>query len=146
VQGLAIIRVRRDKSVDADAEHLIRYLVAHMKCAACHRPYQPDDFQVMDEGGALLVILITCHHCHAQGLLVAFVQEQGLGLELAEASLIEKAEDEPEPITTDDVLDLHRFLTTFAGDFHTLFEDSSPSETQGEEVNGRTGHLAEGDA
>jgi hypothetical protein len=130
--------------LDPDADHLIRYLVGHMKCAACHHPYQPDDFEVMDEGGALLVILITCHHCNAQGLLVAFVQEHGL--ELAQANLIDQAEKELDPITTDDVLDLHRFLNAFTGDCNTLFESSSPSETQGEEVNGRTGHLAEGDA
>jgi len=131
--------------VDADIEHLIRYLMAHMKCAVCHRPYSPEDFEVLDEGEALLVILITCHHCHAQGLLVAFMQEHEPQAREAERTEVADEMEGLKPITADDVLDMHRFLEHFSGDFNTLVRGPSTSQTHGEEINGRTGRLAEGD-
>lgn len=109
--------MRSEESMDADIEQLIRYLVAHMKCVACDHPYRPDDFEVLDQGASVLVLLMTCHHCQTQGLLVAFVQEQR-----PEPRRTRQAEErgESEPITADDVLDLHRFLEGFEEDCITL--------------------------
>ena len=103
--------------MDADIEQLIRYLVAHLKCGDCHHQYSLDDFEVLDKGASVLVLLMTCHHCQAQGLLVAFVQKEG-----PEPRRIKQAEErgEPEPITADDVLDMHRFLEGFEGNCITL--------------------------
>ncbi len=108
--------------MDADIEQLIRYLVAHMKCVACDHPYRPDDFEVLDEGASVLVLLMTCHHCQTQGLLVAFVQEQEP--EPRKDRQV-KERGESEPITADDVLNMHRFLKDFEGDFDTLLKGSS---------------------
>jgi len=125
--------------MDADIEQLIRYLVAHLKCAACHHQHSPDDFEVLDEGATVLVLLMTCTHCQAQGLLVAFVQEQG-----PEPRRVRQAEErgESEPITADDVLDMHRFLEGFEEDCITLLRGSPQPKTQRGGTDGRTGHLA----
>lgn len=103
--------------MDADIEQLIRYLVDHLKCVACHHQYSTDDFQVLEKGASMLILLMTCHHCRAQGLLMAFVQEQEM-----ESRRVRQAGEREElaPITADDVLDVHRFLLRFEGDCDSL--------------------------
>ena len=32
--------------MDANIEHLLRYLVAHLECNTCHHKYIPDDFDL----------------------------------------------------------------------------------------------------
>jgi len=108
--------------MDPSIEQLIRYLVAHLKCAACQQPYNPEDLQIIDEGSSLLVLLMTCHHCQAQGLIVALVQEQRTE---PESDAQEREGSEIQPITADDVLDVHRFLETFDGDCVALLRDAS---------------------
>ena len=128
--------------MDANIEHLLRYLVAHLECNTCHHKYIPDDFEVVNRGDYRLVVLMTCHHCHIQGLLVAIVREQKrVSGEARQA----KIRDEMDLINADDVLNIHRFLESYTGDCITLLKDPSQSNIQGEEVNGRAGHLAEGD-
>jgi len=99
--------------MDAEIEQLIRYLVAHLKCVACHHQYSIADFEVVEKGGKMLVFLMTCQHCQTQGLLMAFVQEQETEPRTVRRT---EEEDELEPISSDDVLDMHRFLEGFEGD------------------------------
>ena len=103
--------------MDADIEQLIRYLVDHLRCVACRRQYSIDDFQVLEKGTSMLILLMTCHHCQAQGLLMAFVQDQE-----TKSRRVRQTEDHHElgPITADDVLDVHRFLLDFEGDCDAL--------------------------
>lgn len=107
--------------MDPDIEQLIRYLVAHLKCAICHHQFSPDDFEVLDKSPTLLILLMTCHHCQAQGLMVAFVQEQRPELRTAAQA---EERDGLQPITADYVLDMHRFLESFEGDCDTLLRGS----------------------
>lgn len=108
--------------MDPSIEQLIRYLVAHLKCGVCQQSYDPEDLEIIDEGSSLLVLLMTCHHCQAQGLIVALVQEQ----RPEPKQVAEKSErSEVRPITADDVLDMHRFLDSFDGDCVALLRDSS---------------------
>ncbi|MEA3346218.1 MAG: hypothetical protein U9Q78_08300 [Chloroflexota bacterium] len=106
--------------MDEDIEQLIRYLAAHTECPVCGHRYDPDDFEVLHEGENLLVLLITCHHCQTEGLLMASVQEQR-----SEPRRVEEAK----PITADDVLDIHCFLERFEGDLETLVGNVSQAET-----------------
>jgi len=108
--------------MDPSIEQLIRYLVTHLRCAVCQHPYNPEDVQVLDEGSSLLVLLMTCHHCQAQALIVALVQGQRPEPERAAH---ERERPEVQPITADDVLDTHRFLESFDGDCVTLLRDVS---------------------
>jgi hypothetical protein len=103
--------------MDADIEQLIRYLVAHLKCVACQGQYSIDDFQVLEKGTSMLILLMTCQHCQTQGLLMAFVQEQQM-----EPKRNRRSAEGPElgPITIDDVLDIHRLLAHFEGDCNAL--------------------------
>lgn len=108
--------------MDPSIEQLIRYLVAHLKCAACQHTYNPEDLDIIDQGSSLLVLLMTCQHCQAQGLIVALVQEQKPEPQRATQ---ERERSEVQPITADDVLEIHRFLESFDGDCVSLLRDSS---------------------
>ena len=106
--------------MDSDIEQLIRYLVDHLECSACHHHYHAGDFEVLDRGSTLLLLLMTCHHCQVQGLMVALLREHRI-----EPSRKAAETDEPgaaDPITVDDVLDCHCFLESFQGDCVALLK------------------------
>ncbi len=103
--------------MDPEIESLIRYLAARLECAVCHHQYEPDDFELLNKEANSLMFFITCHHCYTQGFMVVFIQEQWPELEEIDQA---EEESEREPITADDVLDMHRFLENFEGDFITL--------------------------
>ena len=111
--------------MDMDKQQLIRYLVAHLKCIACRHKYDIDDVQVLEEGAGLLVLLMTCQHCQAQGLLMALVQDQQVKPRRADQA--EQRRDVG-PITADDVLDVHRLLEGFDGDCSALLAGLPQSE------------------
>jgi hypothetical protein len=102
--------------MDADTEKLIRYLMSHLECVTCQHRYSIEDFEVLEKGAKMVILLMTCRNCLTQSLLMAFLQEQGAE-EIDPSSMTPaEGEDEPRPITADDVMDVHRFLASFDGD------------------------------
>jgi len=100
------------------------------ECSQCHYPHSLDDFHVVGRRDGLWVLRVHCTACHAEVYVAAVVGEAGFdvaetdGIDWLDADdvLVEdEIEDEPEPVTVDDVLDMHEFLETFDGDFHALF-------------------------
>lgn len=100
------------------------------ECSQCYYPHSLDDFQVVGRRDGLWVLRVHCTACHAEVYVAAVVGEAGFDvaetdgidwLEAADVLVEDEIEDEPEPVTVDDVLDMHEFLETFDGDFHALF-------------------------
>lgn len=96
-----------------------------MKCSVCGELYQSDDVDVLGHRDNLWFLSIQCHSCHSQGLVAAVIKEEGkipgiiTDLSKAESS---KREHDP-PVSSDDVLDMHSFLSDFDGDWKRLFGD-----------------------
>lgn len=96
------------------------------ECSQCHYPHTLDDFRVVGRQDGLWVLRVRCTACRAEVYVAAVVGDAGI--DVAEADGIAWLDDddvpeehEPEPVTVDDVLDMHEFLETFNGDFHALF-------------------------
>jgi len=123
--------------VSREPDHIeVRRIILSVleECSQCHYPHSLDDFQVVGRRDGLWVLRVHCTACHAEVYVAAVVGEAGFDIaetdgidwldanDLAvEAEIEETIEDEPEPVTVDDVLDMHEFLETFDGDFHALF-------------------------
>ncbi len=110
------------------------------RCGVCHRSYEPEDVHVLSRKPDFWMMLVQCTDCQAKSF-VAAVMKDGDPKEarLALRQLTEQAESgtvtieteapdeviiEGEPVTVNDVLDMHEFLDTFDGDFNKLFGSS----------------------
>ena len=99
----------------------IKRLLASMKCGACGRHYEADSIDILGQQEDLWFLKILCPACHTQYLVVAVVKEGMVSeviTDLTEAEL-EKFSGIG-GVVTDDVLDMHNFLTTFNGDLSQL--------------------------
>lgn len=92
------------------------------QCSVCKQHYVLDDARIIERQGELWVLSIRCSHCNTQALVAAVVDGDSAEVDTFGGT---ELEDEPEAVeeaaSVDDVLDMHRFLETFDGDFLTLF-------------------------
>jgi hypothetical protein len=94
-------------------------------CVQCRQRFSLDDMRVVGRNGNLWVLAVRCPECSTQSFVAAVVGEHddGTTVEAAAIDLIDEEDAlEPEfeavdPVTVDDVLDMHRFLESFDGNF-----------------------------
>jgi len=92
------------------------------QCSNCKQQYSLEDARVIERQGELWVLSVRCSHCDAQAYVAAVVD--GDGAEIDEMRRTDEPDSEDaaeEPVTVDDVLDVHEFLDSFDGDFAALF-------------------------
>lgn len=96
-------------------------------CAHCQQRFSLDDMRVVGRNGNLWVLAVQCPECDAQSFVAAVVGEHddGTTVEAAAIDLVEEEfpmDDEvADPVTVDDVLDMHEYLNEFDGNFLRLF-------------------------
>lgn len=118
-------------------EQIIKRLMAAVKCTVCGSPYESDRIKFLGHRDELWFLTVTCSRCHTQGLVAALLKDaNGNSATLTRISVPGKAlapevvNPEPpavtpeEPVTADDVLEMHGFLQDFDGDFARLFGSS----------------------
>jgi hypothetical protein len=98
------------------------------ECSRCRQRFSIEDLRVVGRNGNLWVLAVRCPTCEAQAFVAAVVGEyedgttiEATAIELADASEHMSDESDDEPISVDDVLDMHEFLEAFDGDFFHLF-------------------------
>jgi hypothetical protein len=117
------------KGESAREERIKRLMLAAVpRCGACRRSYTVADFAIIGHREQLWMIAVRCGGCQHQGFITAVVERQGP--EERHAPRASRAEPFTEervyivpdnPVTVDDLLDLHDFLDDFNGDFAGLF-------------------------
>ena len=102
---------------------IIRHLINNIRCAVCSEPYEVEDVNILGQQDDLWIMGVTCAHCHTQGLIFAVVRE-GEPPEVITEMTPEEVErlSGLSPIDADDVLDMHRLLRDYKGDFHELLK------------------------
>ncbi len=99
------------------------------QCAKCKHHYSLDDTRVVERQGELWVLSVRCSHCDTQAYVAAVVDSESMDVDqigTMESTDVETEDvldeaDVDEPVSVDDVLDLHLFLESFDGDFARLF-------------------------
>ncbi len=107
------------------------------RCSVCHHSFVPDDIHVISRKSDMWMMVVECSECQGRNFVAAVLNDGDPGeAQLAlrrlsenaisrkpEAQNADPAPDVP-PITADDVLDMHEFLSAFDGDFRHLFASS----------------------
>jgi hypothetical protein len=120
--------------MDTSERQIKRIVLERMdRCSVCHRAFEPDDIHVISRKPDVWMMVVQCVDCHARNFVAALVGDgdptaaqmalRQLSAEqrLGEVELEPEAQTPGEPITVDDVIEMHEFLGNFDGNFKTLF-------------------------
>ena len=123
--------------MDTSEKQIKRIVLNRMeRCSICHRGFEPDDVHVLSRKSDMWMLMVSCGECQARNFVAAVIgdgdaEEAQLALRrLGEEHVRTKldvpseldADDEPgEPVSVDDLLEMHEFLQGFEGDFQALF-------------------------
>ncbi len=102
------------------------------RCSVCHHEFVQDDIRIVSRTQDMWMMVVTCTECHARNFVAAVLgdgdpAEAQLALRrLSEApSGIDLQPEDTlpagDPVSIDDVLEMHQFLSGFDGDFGRLF-------------------------
>jgi hypothetical protein len=129
--------------MDASDNQIRRIVVERMdRCTVCHRRFVEDDVEVVSRKSDVWLMIVQCKDCHSRSFAAvvgdtsAAIDTESLFGFRAGGSIeitfdtegdyfdIEQYDEEPgEPVTIDDLLEMHQFLETFDGDFKSLFSN-----------------------
>ena len=111
---------------EADKRRLVLKLVARLRCVQCEHPYDPHDFTLVHTWQDMWVLSTRCRHCNEPCHVVIFMRvdaapEQPQAEPVTDLTSEELRDtDQRQPITFDDVLDVHVLLEQFEGNLETL--------------------------
>lgn len=111
-----------------DLLELLRSQARRYRCAACGKSMADCDINILAQQGNRALVRVTCTACNDENLLQIVFQGEGEAAAppaqpRRRRPTIEIDEGRPEaaePITSDELLDLHLFLQEHAGDFREL--------------------------
>lgn len=110
------------------------------RCSICHRDFGPEDIRVVSRKNDMWMLVVTCSECHGRNFVAAVMADgdteeaqialrqlsrDGTSKPIEITEVRDRAEeDRGEPVSAEDVLDMHEFLDGFNGDFRRLFSAS----------------------
>jgi hypothetical protein len=123
--------------MDTSEKQIKRIVLDRMeRCSVCHRGFEPDDVHVLSRKSDMWMLMVSCGECQARNFVAAVIGDgdaeeaqlalRRLGEELVRTRTDIEPEDEGmsgEPVSVDDVIEVHQFLQGFDGDFKALFRD-----------------------
>ncbi len=125
--------------MDTSEKQIKRIVLDRMeRCSVCHRGFEPDDVHVLSRKSDMWMLMVSCGECQARNFVAAVIgdgdaEEAQLALRrLGEEHVRTKVDAEfetdgeielGEPVSVDDLLEVHEFLQGFDGDFQALFRD-----------------------
>jgi hypothetical protein len=123
--------------MDTSEKQIKRIVLDRMeRCSVCHRGFEPDDVHVLSRKSDMWMLMVSCGECQARNFVAAVIgdgdaEEAQLALRrLGEEHVRTRTGIEPEdegvpgdPVSVDDVIEIHQFLQGFDGDFKALFRD-----------------------
>ena len=123
--------------MDTSEKQIKRIVLDRMeRCSVCHRGFEPDDVHVLSRKSDMWMLMVSCGECQARNFVAAVIgdgdaEEAQLALRrLGEEHVRSRTGIEPEdegvpgePVSVDDVIEVHQFLQGFEGDFKALFRD-----------------------
>ena len=104
-------------------EHLIKRLIATIKCGTCGKSYREDRVEIVEHDEDVWFLQVFCPSCKVKSLVAAVIQKKKkaeasndlTGAEIARFQHLDA-------VGGDEVLDMRRFLNDFNGDFTRLFQ------------------------
>ena len=105
-------------------DNLIKRLIATIKCGTCGDHYHEDHVEIIEQNDDIWFLRVFCTACRVKSLVAAVIKKEKKPETVSDLSSAEitrfKYMDE---VGEDDILDMHRFLSEFDGDFSGLFSE-----------------------
>jgi len=115
--------------IDATAQALIRQIAANVTCAVCGHHFGAQDIELIGKRESIWAMRVNCRECHTKALLLAVVNH-GTARQV-HTDLVpedwERFKASPR-ISMDDVISVHEFIQSYAGDFSDILEEPLPEE------------------
>ena len=135
-----IARFRSANGLDShsmDSPDWLRTQLTSFTCPACGRRYRGSRMRLLAERDGLFFVDLDCSRCgsHTVAIVTVELDENEVSIEVSDAMLAEElgiqhlGEELPAgaaPVTADDVLDMHEFLTRYTGDLDALLRSGAP--------------------
>lgn len=129
--------------MDASDNQIRRIVVERMdRCTVCHRRFVEDDVEVVSRKSDVWLMIVQCKDCHSRSFaavvgdasnaidtesLFGFHTDASIEITFETdgefLELQQEFDEEEDPVTVDDLLEMHDFLDSFDGDFQSLFAD-----------------------
>ena len=106
----------------AGQDQLLKQLISTFRCHVCRTGFAREHVRVAARHEQLWIVSVRCAACRNQQVFwVALKDENGTTV-LRDVSAAEEEEFAArEPVSSDDLLDMHEFLRDFDGDFSDQF-------------------------
>ncbi|OIP22530.1 hypothetical protein COX95_01565 [bacterium CG_4_10_14_0_2_um_filter_33_32] len=112
-------------------EELIKNIQSMIKCPSCGSSYKKENVQLMGQLGQAVLVQLSCYICKMPVMATIVVSGPNAGKPSFEKDSIEKILDnnpiEPikekteNPVSSNEILEMHEFLDGFDGNFESLF-------------------------
>lgn len=112
-------------------DELIRNIRDSIKCPNCGASYRASSIFILGEVKDTVLVQLECGFCKVPALASVTIKQQEANENNFEkpyfetsgmSSFRESQNADLEKVTTDDVLDMHKFLKNFDGDFKKILE------------------------
>ncbi len=102
-------------------EGLIKKLMSSIKCSACGQRHEPYDITVLGHHEDIWFLQIRCTSCSTESLVAAIIKASRAPVPVSDLTAAEARRSvHSKSVSSDDLLDMHTFLTEFNGDFSDL--------------------------
>lgn len=102
-------------------ERLVKRLVTNLKCGLCGARYRAVSVQVLGHHQELWFLRVDCPNCHHSSMVALAVKDGRVSQPITDLTPQEmyRLRDHP-PLSCDEVLDMHLFLSNYQGNFSHL--------------------------
>jgi hypothetical protein len=115
----------------------LRTQLMSFTCPACGRRYRDGHINLLAERDGLYFVDLDCNRCGSHTVAIVTIELDDAEAAIADLSdmavepaarLAEPLPPSAAPVTADDVLEMHEFLSRFEGDVESLFRSGSRQE------------------
>jgi hypothetical protein len=106
-----------------DLLELLRSQARRYKCPVCGENMADCGITILDQKGSRALVRVTCASCNDENLLQIVLQGEAASAAKRRKPTIDEGIPEiPDPIATDELLDVHAALSEWDGDISTLLK------------------------
>jgi len=100
-----------------EIKQLISHIANFMKCPNCGASYDVENVQYLGKIQVFYVVQLFCQRCSIPVFASVLIKESRIPSARFKKEKIKK---DAKPISSDDLIDFHNFISKYEGDFKTL--------------------------
>jgi len=104
----------------------IKERAKYYKCPACTRNLESCEVRMVEQAESHLTVEVTCARCHVTFHVMLGLATQEQVEDASDEALASDRGAVPEPISHDEILDVHELLSGFRGNFKDLLRSEDP--------------------